>query len=251
MRRSRPLRLASLRGRLQGASDNGRYTSRRATSPSASRTARWWRRATSTSLDHGSDAGGTLAAAAIELEPLARLAASLPLPERVAQAPRRGQAARDGSRSAVEWRGEPQAPAGFAARASSSTSAPSRSSALPDSPDHRQLRCHGSGRARVLATRKGELNLPRVFPEPRIALDFLNGLVEWERQGDAGIALRIESLTFSNAHVSGNAHGTYVAAAVRRAVDLSAQLNRADATSSRAICPHARSWAGDRRASGL
>src|SRR5262249_59881160 len=65
----------------------------------------------------GSHAGGTLTAAAIELEPLARLAASLPLPERVrgllAEVKPRGRLAE----ARVEWRGEPPAPAGFAAGA--------------------------------------------------------------------------------------------------------------------------------------
>src|SRR5262249_61598338 len=65
----------------------------------------------------GGDAGGTLTAAAIELEPLARLAASLPLPERarklLAEVKPRGRLAD----ARVGWRGEPQAPAGLTARA--------------------------------------------------------------------------------------------------------------------------------------
>src|ERR1043166_6574797 len=79
-----PLRLASLRGRLQGSSDNGRYyvaardlaigiEDGTVVAPSDF----------DVTWTAGSSGGGTLAAAAIELEPLARLAASLPLPERV------------------------------------------------------------------------------------------------------------------------------------------------------------------------
>ena len=98
----------------------------------------------------------------------------------------------------------------------------------------------------VLATRKGEIYLPRVFPQPRIAFDFLNGLVEWERQGDAGFSLRVASLTFSNEHLSGNAYGSYVGGASGPGtIDLSAQLNRADVTQLERYLPHARLMGGE------
>jgi uncharacterized protein (TIGR02099 family) len=98
----------------------------------------------------------------------------------------------------------------------------------------------------VLATRKGEIYLPRVFPQPRIAFDFLNGLVEWERQGDAGFSVRVASLTFSNEHLSGNAYGSYVGGASGPGtIDLSAQLNRADVTQLERYLPHARLMGGE------
>jgi len=244
-----PLRLASLRGRLQGASDNGRYyvaardlaigiEDGTVVAPSDF----------DVSWTTGVNAGGTLAAAAIDLEPLARLAASLPLPERfrrvLAEVKPRGRLAD----ARVEWRGEPQAPAGFAARAKFVELAAEAVDPLPGFAGLTGSVDATESSARVvLATRKGALELPRVFPEPRIALDFLNGLVEWERRGDAGFALRIESLTFSNADVSGNAHGTYVAAAgAPGVIDLSAQLNRADGIQLARYLPHARLMGGDK-----
>jgi|RhiMethySRZTD1v2_1073278.scaffolds.fasta_scaffold16564_2 uncharacterized protein (TIGR02099 family) len=244
-----PLRLASLRGRLQGSSDNGRYyvaardlaigiEDGTVVAPSDF----------DVTWTAGSSGGGTLAAAAIELEPLARLAASLPLPERVrtvlAEVKPRGRLAD----ARVEWRGEPQAPAGFTARAKFVDLAAEAVDALPGFAGITgSIDATESSARVVLATRKGELQLPRVFPEPRIALDFLDGLVEWERRGDAGIALRIESLAFSNADVSGNAHGTYVAAAgAPGVIDLSAQFNRADALQLARYLPHARLMGGEK-----
>ena len=244
-----PLRLTSLRGRLQGAAVNGGYyvaardlaigiEDGTVVAPSDFEVT--W--------TTGTNAGGTLAATAIELEPLARLAASLPLPDRfrslLAEVKPRGRLAD----ARVEWRGEPQAPAGFAARAKFVDLAAQAVDELPGFAGITgSIDATESSARVVLATRKGELELPRVFPEPRIALDFVNGLVEWERRGDAGVALRIESLTFSNADVSGNAHGTYVAAAgAPGVIDLSAQFNRADGLQLARYLPHARLMGGEK-----
>ncbi len=146
-----------------------------------------------------------------------------------------------------EWRGEIQAPSGFAARAKFIDLGAAPSGALPGF-----ARISGSfdaddtGARVVLATRKGELSLPRVFAQPRIELDFLNGLVEWERAGDQGFSLRFTSLTFSNPHLSGNAHGRYTSVpGTPGIIDLAAQFNRVDAAELDRYLPHAALMGGE------
>src|SRR5439155_387858 len=48
-----------------------------------------------------------------------------------------------------------------------------------------------------LASRKAELDFPRIFPEPRIPLETLSGRIDWERQGEHQVAVRFSSLNFS------------------------------------------------------
>ncbi|OFZ85445.1 MAG: TIGR02099 family protein [Betaproteobacteria bacterium RBG_16_66_20] len=81
-----------------------------------------------------------------------------------------------------------------------------------------------------LASQKSELDLPTVFPEPRIQLESLNGEVGWERAGaDAGIAVRLANLSFANEDFAGTAYGSYAwSGEGPGVVDLSAQLSRAD-----------------------
>jgi uncharacterized protein (TIGR02099 family) len=243
-----PLRVSSAQGRIRGSVENGGY--RVAAQELAVRLdgagaigpgdfALAWRGAP--------DAGGTLLASAVDVEALSEIAASIPLPpearQRLAEAKPRGRL----EEARLEWRGEPTAPKIHAARAKFIDLGAAPSGALPGF-----SRITGSfdadqASARVvLATRQGEIKLPRVFPEPRVPLDFLNGLVEWERHGDSGFSLRFSSLTFSNAHVSGNAHGTYTSASSGPgSIDLSAQLNRADASELERYLPHASLMGGE------
>jgi uncharacterized protein YhdP len=237
-----PLRVSSAQGRIRGSVENGGY--RVAAQELAVRLegagaigpgdfALAWRRAP--------DAGGTLLASAVDLEALNEIAASTPLPaqarQRLAEAKPRGRL----EEARLEWRGEITAPKIHAAQAKFIDLGAAPSGALPGfSRITGSLDADQASARVVLATRQGELNLPRVFPEPRVPLDFLNGLVEWERHGDSGFSLRFSSLTFSNAHVSGNAYGTYTrASSGPESIDLSAQLNRADASQLERYLPHA------------
>src|SRR6266850_7804090 len=74
-----------------------------------------------------------------------------------------------------------------------------------------------------------ELELPRVFPEPRLVFDTLNGQFDWQREGGV-LTVKVASLTFSNADLSGNAFGSYAYDGEGPGtLDVSAVLNRADA----------------------
>jgi uncharacterized protein (TIGR02099 family) len=175
-------------------------------------------------------AGGTVAANVVELDALGQLAGSLPLPPQLSEAiedfaPRgRLEEAR------LEWSGPFDAPAKLGLRMRFAQLALRASGALPGfsglsgtldaTEEHGKL---------ALASSRATLELPRVFPNPRIALDSLAGQLDWELGRDGALAVRMASLTFANEHASGNVYGTYS----RRgegpgSIDLSGILNRAE-----------------------
>jgi uncharacterized protein (TIGR02099 family) len=80
-----------------------------------------------------------------------------------------------------------------------------------------------------LASRRSEVDLPKVFPEPRIALDALSGEVGWERTAQGGVNVRLANLSYANEDLAGTANGTYGWDGEGRGViDLTAQASRAD-----------------------
>ncbi|MBM3368107.1 MAG: TIGR02099 family protein, partial [Betaproteobacteria bacterium] len=80
-----------------------------------------------------------------------------------------------------------------------------------------------------LAAHKSELDLPAIFPEPRIQLDSLNGEVAWELESGGAFAVRLPSLSFANPDLAGSAFGIYRWTGQGPGeLDLSAQLSRAD-----------------------
>jgi uncharacterized protein (TIGR02099 family) len=185
-------------------------------------------------------AGGVVGATLVDLEAVRHLAASLPLPPQLAGAltelAPRGRLAD----ARLEWSGPFDAAQRFAARMRFSDLALQARGALPEfSGLSGTLEAtHAKGRLQ-LASSKSVIALPRVFPEPRIALDTLAGDLQWEHDAASGLAVRISSLNFSNAHASGNIFGSYS----RRgegpgSIDLSALLNRADAAHIDRYLPH-------------
>jgi uncharacterized protein (TIGR02099 family) len=89
----------------------------------------------------------------------------------------------------------------------------------------------------ALASRKSELELPKVFPEPRILLDVLNGELGWERTG-SGVAVRLANLSYANEDFAGTAYGSYAwTGEGPGVVDLTAQLSRADGKSTAKYLP--------------
>jgi uncharacterized protein (TIGR02099 family) len=177
-------------------------------------------------------AGGVLSASALELAPLAHLGEALPLPAefRVAAhelAPR-GRLAD----LRYEWQGPLVAPTHYQARSRFVDLGVKARETLPG---FAQLAgtleaSEAGGRLQVDA-RGAEVELPRVFPDPRLAFDVLAGELAWKRDG-ASLSIDVPSLTFTNADLSGNAFGSYVYdGAGPGKIDLSAVLSRADAKS--------------------
>ncbi|HEX6321727.1 MAG TPA: YhdP family protein [Burkholderiales bacterium] len=191
-------------------------------------------------------ASGAFAADAIELEPLARLAASLPLPagaRRVlAEVAPRGRLVRVRS----DWSGPAEAPVRFTASGSFSGLAAEPSGELPGFAGISGSFEATEARGRVqLDSRQAELDLPGVLPGPRIELDTFNGQVEWARGADNAFSIRLLSVNFANDHLSGNAYGTWSRAGEGPGIaDLSAQFNRVDASRIATYLPHARMMGG-------
>jgi len=89
-----------------------------------------------------------------------------------------------------------------------------------------------------LASRNSELDLPKVFPEPRMLLDSLNGEVNWERTVDGGLTVRLANLSYANEDLAGTAYGIYAwTGEGPGTVDLTAQLSRAEGKSTAKYLP--------------
>src|SRR4051812_48928940 len=233
-----PLELVSLNGRVHGrALDDGAELSGRGLAlvmehgPSIPQTDFQivWR----------PQAGGVLAASAIDLGATAGLVEALPVPPQLAGILRelapRGRL--DDSR--LEWSGPFDAPTKLTARGHFSDLAMQPREGIPGfSGLTGTVEATEAKGTLSLASRKMSIELPKIFPEPRLALESLNGRVEWQRQGE-GVRIELPSLAFSNADLSGDAHGSYVYPGSGRGVaDLSVLLSRADGTRIERYLPH-------------
>lgn len=170
---------------------------------------------------------GTASAALIELAPLAQLAEYLPLPadlrKLLAELAPRGRLLD----AALEWTGELPSEAQFRARARFDGLSMNAWRAVPGFSNlSGRLDATQAKGTLALAAQRAEIDLPRVFPEPRVRLGTLSGEVGWERQ-EAGVALRLSGLAFANEDFAGTASGTFTTAAEGPgSIDLSANLLR-------------------------
>ena len=176
-------------------------------------------------------AHGSFSASLIELGPLARLAEYLPLPaglrRLLAELEPHGSV-RD---ARLDWSGELPAAAAFSGRARFSNVALTAWHAVPGFAGlSGSVSASDRKGSLYLNTRNAEIDLPKMFPEPRMSLDTLSGQVDWERQAPGAVTLRIVNLSFSNQHLAGSAFGTYSYADGKGpgVIDLSARLVRAD-----------------------
>ncbi|MGQ0545303.1 MAG: YhdP family protein [Betaproteobacteria bacterium] len=230
------LELASLRGRLQGRARGAGYelTGRNLAlapargapiAPSDFQLA--WR-----------PGAGSFGARVIDLATLPELTPMFPMPaglrERLAEAAPRGRL----EEARFEWQGELPEPQRFVARSRFADLALRPVQGVPGFAGLSGSIDASESRGRLtLASRNAELELPRLFPEPRLALDTLSGQVDWERHGTA-LAVRLVSLAFANPDLAGGACGSYARAGDLGRIDLSAQLSRADGTKAARYLPH-------------
>jgi len=173
---------------------------------------------------------GLLTANLIELEPLAQLAEFLPIPAALRN--RLSELAPRGNLLDLrfEWKGRLPDASEFTARSRFAGLAMNAWRAIPGfegiSGSVDATRTKGVVR---LASRRSELELPKVFPEPRIRLDALEGNIEWTRPSEGELQVRLSSVGFANQDLAGTAFGSYAFhGAGPGVIDLSAQLSRAD-----------------------
>ncbi|HEY5637185.1 MAG TPA: YhdP family protein, partial [Burkholderiales bacterium] len=174
-------------------------------------------------------ARGRLSASLLELGPLSGLAEALPFPAEL-----RARLAELGPQGRLrelrfDWRGTLPQAADYTARA--------RFEALGMNAWGRVPGFAGlSGRIEAtpargsveLDARGAKIDLPKVFPEPRIALDTLTLRMDWTRAAGV-LQVRLGTVNFSNAHLAGNAFGSYRHDGEGPGVvDLTAQIARAD-----------------------
>jgi uncharacterized protein (TIGR02099 family) len=235
-----PLELASLNGRVHGrALDDGVELSGRNLSVVMERGPVIPQ--TDFQIVWRPEAGGALAASLIDLEATASLVEALPLPPQIAQILKdlepRGRLAE----SRLEWSGPFDAPKRLSARSRFSDLAMRAREGVPGfSGLAGSIEASEAKGTLSLAAAKVELELPQVFPEPRLALASLNGRIEWRREADGGILVQLPSLAFANRDLSGAAHGSWLHSGAGPGVaDLSVLLNRFDGTQLARYLPRA------------
>lgn len=173
---------------------------------------------------------GRLSASLLELEALSGLAEALPFPAELRA--RLAELSPQGRLREVrfDWRGTLPQAADYTARA--------RFEGLGMNAWGRVPGFAGlSGRIEAtpargsveLDAREARIELPKVFPEPRIALDTLTLRMDWTRRAGGVLQVRLGTVNFSNIHLAGNAFGTYRHDGEGPGVvDLTAQIARAD-----------------------
>ena len=185
---------------------------------------------------------GSVSARLIEFEPLRNVAGALPLPQDVRdlinEIGPRGRI--DDAR--VDWQGRFAAPQRFTARARFSDLGLNPWRGAPGFTGVSGTLEASEKKGRLqLASRNAEIDLPEIFPDPRIGLDTLNGQLDWERQDDGTLAVRVASLSFANADAAGSASGAYSRGSDGGpgTIDLTASLARADGSRVGRYLPHA------------
>jgi uncharacterized protein (TIGR02099 family) len=228
------LRVARVAGRVQGrATERGYEFGARGLALQPVEGAAMHGTSFRASWEAGTPPRGTLSADLIELAPLAQLAEYLPFPADLrallADMAPEGRI-RDAS---FEWEGELPQAARYSARTRFEALSMNAWRGIPGFSNlSGRIEATEGGGALHLASSGAALALPRVFADPRVALDTLGGALQWD-WGEAGaVTVRATDLAFANGDLAGTASGTYAHLGDGPGhLDLSARLQRANARS--------------------
>ncbi len=230
-----PVELSAVTGRIQASTREGGYqlagrqlalVSRRGRSMDPTDFQLAWAPA-GAAPEHGSFSSKRL-----ELVPLSRLAETLPLPEGVrktlSDVSPRGRVLE----ASLDWTGPLEAPQKLSAKAKFERLGAKPWGEFPGfSGLSGSIEASETKASLHLASRRAEIDVPRVLTDPRVALDTLDGDIAVERSGPAANAVKVDlaSLSFSNADLEGKASGSYAWRGEGRGlIDLEATLKRAD-----------------------
>ena len=229
-----PLALASLSGRLQAASRKGGYelngrklalAMERGPAIEPSDFHVEW-----TPPSKEGPERGAASAKQIDLAPFAQLAEAMPLPAELrkllAELAPRGRLLD----ARFEWTGSLPDPAKLAARTRFAGLSINAREGMPGFAGLAGSIETSEARGSLqLDSHDAELDLPRVFAEPRLPLQSLSGRIDWERKGERAFALKVSSLAFANEDLEGKAGGSYAYTGEGPGIaDLSASLSRAN-----------------------
>ncbi len=174
---------------------------------------------------------GAITAERVELVPLTYLMEFVPVSGEVRKLVTQLEPKGEFLDTRFDWTGELPEPATFAARARFSGLGINAWRAVPGFAGlSGRVEASESKGGLNLASRDLQVDLPKVFPESRIALKVLDGDVRWDRRSDGGLQVRIGGLNYANDDLAGTALGTYEypPAGGPGSIDLSAQLTRVD-----------------------
>ena len=173
---------------------------------------------------------GSAAAKRLDLAPLVQLAEALPFPaelrKRLAGLAPRGLVT-DGK---LDWSGSLAEPLRFSGKARFDGLALQPWGRLPGFAGlSGSIDASETKGTLQLASRKAELELPRLMSVPRLAFDTLEGSLDWERGAENSVRLRLASLAFANADLEGRVSGSYAwPGSGRGEIDLEGTAKRGD-----------------------
>jgi uncharacterized protein (TIGR02099 family) len=182
---------------------------------------------------------GTVSANLVELAPLANLAEFLPLPADLRKLLAELEPQGNLLDVKLEWTGELPDRAQFNAKTRFAGLSMRAWRSIPGFANlSGSLDANEKKGTLFLASRKTRLELPKVFPEPALLLEALNGEIGWERPAADRLAVRFANLSAANEDFAATAFGGYDwTGEGPGAVDLTAQLQRADGRAAEKYLP--------------